>query len=206
MALINIKKPRRILRLYHGSSDTDIEKFDLNKSRKSFLDFGIGIYFTTNPEQAKLWSIKKGNSGAVYQVEIDTAFLDDKQYLTYSDEFIDTFCKCRAGMESEAYDIKSCKSVYGYVVDNDGPGIVKATNDYITKKANTPEEKRARAAAVRNSIRVFDNKDQICIKTQELLDKLKITAIAYTKYNGRYEKNDERAVDIKTWKRIKKIK
>lgn len=205
MALQNIKKPRRIIRLYHGSYDINIEKFDLNRSRKSFLDFGIGIYFTTNPGQAKLWSIRKQDYGAVYEVELDTDFLDDKQYLTYSNEFIDTFCKCRAGIESEADDIKDCKSVYGYVIDNNGPKIVKATNDYITRKANTPEEKRARAAAVRNSISVFDNKDQLCIKTQELLDRLKITAIGYTKYNGKYPKNDERAVDIR-WTKIKKTK
>lgn len=54
MPLRDIQKPRRILRLYHGSPITNISKFDIAYSRESFLDFGKGIYFTTSEEQASV--------------------------------------------------------------------------------------------------------------------------------------------------------
>ena len=106
MGLKDLTKPRRMLRLYHGSPVKNIEKFDISYSRKSFLDFGRGIYFTTSEEQAMQWSIKQSDSGAVYMVEVDSGLLVIKQYLDYSDEFINTFCLCRAGFEEDVDQIK----------------------------------------------------------------------------------------------------
>lgn len=189
MPLKDIQKPRRILTLYHGSPITDITKFDVTKSRKSFLDFGQGIYFTTSELQAMLWSINKCDSGAVYMVQVDTGILNLKQYLTYSDEFVNTFCLCRAGFEEDIPDIQKYDSIYGYVIDNDRENIVKKTNDYALGIAS--------AAEVRNNIRVFDNKDQICIKAQDLLDKMPIKNVRYTEYVPGYPRNDGRSVKWK---------
>lgn len=186
MPLRDIQKPRRILRLYHGSPITNISKFDIAYSRESFLDFGKGIYFTTSEEQAMLWSIHNSNIGAVYMVEIDSAKLNLKQYLTYSNEFIHTFCFCRAGFEEVVTDIKGFDAVYGYVIDNNKEGIAKSTNDYVLKKAT--------AAQVRSNIRVYDDKDQICIKNQEILDTMKVSKPRLTEYVSGYPKNDRRAV------------
>lgn len=59
MELRDLQKPRRIIKFYHGSPCLNICKFDISHSRSSFLDFGVGVYFTTSEEQAMLWSIKK---------------------------------------------------------------------------------------------------------------------------------------------------
>lgn len=50
------------------------------------------------------------------------------------------------------------------MIDNDKKAITKATNDYVTA--------RIQANQVRGAIKVFDNKDQFCIKRQDILDKI----------------------------------
>lgn len=190
MSLRDIQKPRRIVRLYHGSDKLNINKFDISYSRHSFLDFGRGIYFTTNEEQAMLWSIRSNNIGAVYTIELDTSELNIKQYLTYSNDFIHTFCLCRAGFEDVVTDIQNIDAVYGYVIDNDKAAITKHTNDYYLGKAN--------ATQVRANIKVFEAKDQFCIKNQKVLDSLSIKSIRLTERVFGYSKTDWRAVK---WKR-----
>ena len=58
MALQDLTR-RGIIRLYHGSNRADITHFDLRYSRRSFSDFGVGVYFTTSEEQAMQWAVKK---------------------------------------------------------------------------------------------------------------------------------------------------
>ena len=48
MVLKDIQKPRRIIKFYHGNKNTNLTSFDIQYSRKSLLDFGVGIYFTTS--------------------------------------------------------------------------------------------------------------------------------------------------------------
>ena len=167
MALQDLTK-RGIIRLYHGSSSLGIKHFDLKYSRKSFSDFGVGVYFTTSEEQAMQWAVKNSTVGAVYTVSLDIRGLDIKQYLTYSDEFIDTFCLCRAGFEDQAKCILGHDIIYGFMIDNDKKAITKATNDYVTA--------RIEAKQVRGAIKVFDNKDQLCIKSQDILNTITVTS------------------------------
>jgi hypothetical protein len=122
-------------------------------------------------------------------VEIDSELLDLKQYLTYSNEFINTFCMCRAGFENDVNEIIGYNSIYGYVIDNNKETIVKATNDYALGKIT--------AGTVRASVRVFDNKDQICFKNQDIIDKLIIKNIRYTVYDNGYDRNSKEAVKWK---------
>lgn len=192
MALRDLQKPRRIIKLYHGTPCDNIEKFDIRASRKSFLDFGVGIYFTTNEEQAMLWSIKHSNHGVVYEVEIDASQLSILQFLTYSNDFIHTFCFCRAGLEEMVSNINNYDAVYGYVIDNDKDIITTKTNDYVIGLA-TP-------AAIRNSIKVYEDKDQLCIKSQDILNGLEIKRKRYTEYIPGHPRNRREAVKWKkTW-------
>lgn len=186
MALRDLQKPRRIVKLYHGSPRLDIHKFDIRYSRKSFLDFGVGIYFTTNESQAMLWSIKQSDFGAVYEIELDTFPLNIKQYLSYSNDFINTFCLCRAGLEESVVDMKGYDAVYGFVIDNDKAEIIKKTNDYALGLISP--------ASVRNTIKVFDNKDQLCIKSQNILDNIAIKRVMYTEYIKGYPRNRVEAI------------
>lgn len=193
MALRDIQKPRRIVKLYHGTYARGITKFDISKSRKSFLDFGRGIYFTTNEQQAMIWSVRHSREGVVYEIELDTSLINIKQYFTYSDKFIETFCFCRAGLESNVLDIKGYDAVYGYVIDNDKETIVKRVNDYTLGNASASE--------IRGSIKVFDNKDQLCIKNQNILNKIVIKRCMETEVVSGYPRGSERAV---RWKKRKR--
>ncbi len=191
MSLVDLrtrKTPRGTVVLYHGSSCMDIEKFDIQYSR-DYLDFGVGMYFTTNREQAMLWSITKSRFGAVYEVEIDLDQVDLKQFLRYDNEFINTFCLCRAGFEPDANAIKGYNAIYGYMIDNDRAAIVKSTNDYVIGKATEAE--------VRNSIRVFESKDQLCIKEQWILDQMQIKWKGITEKVDGFPRGDRRSVKWK---------
>ena len=42
-------------------------------------------------QQAIEWSVRHSNTGAVYEIELDASQLHLKQYVTYSNKFIDTF-------------------------------------------------------------------------------------------------------------------
>ena len=189
MGLKDIQKPKRMLTLYHGSPNMNIKKFDISYSRKSFLDFGIGIYFTTNIEQAMLWSIKKSTIGAVYEVPFIFSELNVKQYLTYSNEFIKTFCLCRAGFEKEVFEIADCDAVYGYVIDNDKEVIVKKTYDYAIGKITE--------ANVRSSIRLMEGKDQVCIKKQSILNKMMVKNIRLNERVKGFPPGERRSVKWK---------
>ncbi|WP_026523461.1 MULTISPECIES: DUF3990 domain-containing protein [unclassified Butyrivibrio] len=162
-----------MIKLYHGSPCQNITKFNIDYSRNE-LDFGKGIYFTTDEEQAKQWSLK-GNvgSGAVYEISINPSLMNIKRYTTYSDEFIETFCLCRVGLEDTIPDLCKYDAIYGYMLDHDSSRIIKYTNDYVMGIAD--------AATVRANLRLFDHRNQFCIKKQELLDSLKIHRIMFTK-------------------------
>lgn len=184
MVLPDIQKNRRIIPLYHGSPIEGIRKFDLSESRNA-LDFGKGIYFTTIEKQAMLWAIKKSNYGVVYEILVDISKLNIKQFLTYSNEFIEAFCYCRAGME-EHTTVCGFDAVYGPVVDNDKQAIVKYANDFVTGKVGH--------AAVRNNIRAIEGMDQICIKSQDILDGFEVHRESGVEYVKGYNRNRLEAV------------
>lgn len=86
------------MKLYHGTSCRTIEKFVLNKCR-SKLDFGTGVYFTSNFKQAKKWSCDKDANGAVYEVDVN---LDDFKIFTcdnHKEDFMYILYLSRIGLE-----------------------------------------------------------------------------------------------------------
>lgn len=157
---------------YHGTPVKDLKRFDITKAR-STLDYGKGIYFTTNEEQAKEWSLKHdAKEGAVYEVKIDLSRLKIKTFTSYTDEFINTFCFCRVGLE-EMVALEEYDAVYGLMLDHYREKIFKFTNDYVYNGIS--------AATVRANISAFEERDQLCIKKQEVLDSIPIHRIMYTK-------------------------
>lgn len=93
------------MKIYHGSQYTDIEQFEFGHSRTK-LDFGEGIYFTTNIDQAKEKSCKnKLGSGAVYECEVDLSQFRILRFESPTDEDLTyTLYLCRINLEDVAKD------------------------------------------------------------------------------------------------------
>ena len=72
--------------LYHGSDNPNIKEFTLKKSRKK-IDFGVGIYLTSNKRQAEAWA-KRKKKGIVYVFDIDmkdiSVFVDNYRFTIYN--------------------------------------------------------------------------------------------------------------------------
>lgn len=107
----------RIIKLFHGTTKTNLKYLDKIKSKKD-NDFGSGLYFTSNLEQAKNWSIKKGKAkGAVYEIEIDLNKIPLK-VIKYDKEKFNELCyHCRNKSEEQAKefieDFENADIIYG---------------------------------------------------------------------------------------------
>lgn len=87
--------------------------------------------------------LKKSNFGAVYEIDLDVSILNIKQFLSYSNEFIDTFCLCRAGLEEKVEVIKGYDTVnnvylflnlyFKYCKEADKKVLTSAFNNIISK-------------------------------------------------------------------------
>ena len=114
--------------LYHGTDKVDLEYLDSIESRKD-IDFGFGLYVTSNKEQAEDWAKKKGEwagtgIGAVYESEIDIDNIPLK-VLEYAegDEDYNCLCYlCRYEAEEVASDtitnFENVDIIYGPMIGN----------------------------------------------------------------------------------------
>ena len=66
------------MKLFHGTSKQNLKTFKIIKRKNNTPEFGDGLYFTTNLEQAKEWSCYKSKTGAVYEIDIDLKKLKGK--------------------------------------------------------------------------------------------------------------------------------
>lgn len=66
------------MKLYHGTNCRDIKEFKIISREKCIPEYGNGVYFTSNFEQAELWSCSRSNLGAVYEINIDLRKLKGK--------------------------------------------------------------------------------------------------------------------------------
>lgn len=66
------------MKLYHGSSNKNINNFKIIPRKNNIPEFGDGLYFTTNLDQAKERSCYKSKTGAVYEIDIDLEKLKGK--------------------------------------------------------------------------------------------------------------------------------
>ena len=185
------------IKLYHGSPYPNITKFQIIESlSRSRTDYGLGVYFTTNREQAKKWSVRGAgvNHGYVYETQLDYRIIQSgkyklKEFLEYNDEFLDTFTYCRSRGENSA-NIVGYDMIYGLMIDSKKEIINSTCDDYAVGKINRIDVKR--------KLKTLDMSDQICIKNSELLNQLKITGVDQTFiYPGR-SKYEERNI---LWKK-----
>ena len=183
--------------IYHGSPYSDITQFKIiNGLSRNLTDYGLGVYFTTNREQAKKWSVRGEGvkHGYVYETHLDyRLFLNGtfklKEFLDYSDEFIDTFTFCR-NRGCDPSSILGSDIIYGLMIDSNKETINAVCDDYSAGKVDRLYVKR--------KLKTLDMSDQICIKNPNLLNMLHISRIDETfVYPGR-SKTEERNI---LWKK-----
>lgn len=182
--------------IYHGTPCESIRQFTILADARSRLDYGKGVYFTTNREQAKKWSVRgEGvSNGYVYEVKLDYRLILQgkfrlKQFLEYNDEFINTYTYCRTyGKDFDTilgYDV-----IYGLMIDGKGDAIIKECGDFALGKISRTELKR--------KLHILQDSDQLCIKNTELLHRLEIRKIYKTEVIKGRSKSDERNI---IWKK-----
>ncbi|MGN0240415.1 MAG: DUF3990 domain-containing protein [Candidatus Weimeria sp.] len=144
--------------IYHGSTMV-IEKPDIKHSKKN-LDFGVGFYTTTFPEQAERWAARKGmrlTKSAivnVYELGELTGF-HVKEFTDTDREWLQYVVDCRNGKDIyKKYDV-----VIGNVANDD---VYKCVNMYMDRLWD--------AEKTLSEIRFFKKNDQIAFLTQEVID------------------------------------
>lgn len=125
------------MKLYHGSNIL-FDKVDLSAS-KPFKDFGRGFYLSDSLEQANEFARFKyqqlGGEPCVMAFEFDkdglfSSNLIFKEFLTYSEEWVDFIIENRNGLISKVTDF-----VYGPIADDKVGRQLRLFNDHdITKE------------------------------------------------------------------------
>lgn len=118
--------------LYHGSCKK-FTNFEL-KYAKEGKDYGKGIYFTPNYDQAKKWAARKKGKGYIYIIEIpDEIFLDSEYNILnlnhYNKEWADIIVACRSFFYEPDYDI-----IYGKMADGRFWELEEYIDDYRNGK------------------------------------------------------------------------
>lgn len=67
-----------LLILFHSSPERNIKEFKIIVREDNTPEFGDGLYFTSNIEQAKKWSCSKSKKGAIYEIDINIVQLKGK--------------------------------------------------------------------------------------------------------------------------------
>ena len=144
--------------VYHGTT-LEIQHPDITHSKR-FLDFGIGFYVTSFPEQAKRWALRKGmrfrtkSIVNVYDMA-DLSAYHVKRFRGADDEWLKFVCECRRG-----HDIyKEFDAVIGCVADDDVFKCVSMYMDGLWDEARTLHE-----------IRFYKKNDQIAFLNQNIID------------------------------------
>lgn len=118
--------------LYHGSYKK-FTNFEL-KYAKEGKDYGKGIYFIPNYDQAKKWAARKKGKGYIYIIEIpDEIFLDSEYNILnlnhYNKEWADIIVACRSFFYEPDYDI-----IYGKMADGRFWELEEYIDDYRNGK------------------------------------------------------------------------
>ena len=155
-------------------------------SRKN-LDFGKGVYLTASKKQAEKWALKYKN-GTVYVFDVD---FKDLHIVEYKDEDLDyVLYLCRIDLEDVAKEVidefDKADIISGMMLDG--------TTKKIEKTAEKFNDGDISYEKLKEKIKLFKNKDQICLKTQEALDILN-NGLIY-KYNVRKDKKFQFAYDM----------
>lgn len=149
--------------LYHGSKDPNIIKFMLNNDSKQ-LDFGTGVYLTTNQGQAEAWAKRK--NGAVYVFDVN---LEKLSVIKYKDEDLDyVLYLCRIELEDVAKEVidsfEEADIISGQVLDGNVKNFGRIAEKFNEGDIKYEEYKK--------HVKLFGDKDQLCFKTQRAIDLL----------------------------------
>lgn len=147
--------------VYHGSIEI-IRKPDISFSKR-YLDFGRGFYLTTVQVQAERWALRKGQSSgktaivSMYDLSDDLSGFRLLTFVNENEAWLDFVCGCRRGEDiGSQYDI-----IIGNVANDD---VFKTVDMYlrgIWDKQKTLSE-----------LRYYAQNDQICIRSQSILDQV----------------------------------
>lgn len=184
------------MKVYHGSSSRHIKKFNFRHSRKT-LDYGRGIYFTTNFDQAKEWSCKYRSVGAVYECEIE---LDHFKLLTLhskKEDLIYLLYLCRIGLEDIAKEsidsFEEADIVYGLMLDG--------KMDEFSEFAEQFNDGSISYEEFSEKVKLFRYPyNQLCIKSKKALEQ--INAVIKQVY---YTKKQQRKIKVTSKKHFNEI-
>ena len=167
------------MKLFHGSSSRNIGKFNFRHCRKSGTDYGKGVYFTSNFEQAKEWSCKHSKTGAVYECDVDLSQFLIKEYPKKEEDLLYIIFFCRMNFEDIA-----CDAVDDFEKADVISGLMLGGNIKKFKLwANRFNRGDIGFDEFSKRVKLFKNGyDQICIKNQAALNKVNasIEKVYYT--------------------------
>ncbi len=168
------------MKLYHGSKSRKITEFNFYHSRRT-LDFGKGVYFTTNFDQAKEWSCKHNKEGAVYECEIDFSNFNVLTFPEKSEDLIYVLYLCRIDLEEIADTVDGFTTadvIMGLMLDGNMRGFEELAEQF--------NEGDISYEFFSEQIKLYENGyDQVCIKTKAALEQVNasIEKIYYTQKN-----------------------
>lgn len=170
------------MKLYHGSSSRNITAFSFKNARAE-CDFGKGVYFTTNFEQAKAWACKHSSTGAVYECDIDLSGFRVLSYNKLDDDLAFVLYLCRQGLEELAADdideFRNADVIAGAMLDGNVPGFKEIAEKWSFNEISYSE--------FYDQINLYKNDyNQVCIKTKEALETINaaILKIHYIEKSG----------------------
>lgn len=179
------------MKIYHGTSERDLPFLDDIKKRFD-LDFGNGVYFTSNIEQAKEWSCRHQNKGAVYEYEIDLSTLKELKLSVDEDDYYYLCYLCKINLEfiaKEAIDnFEDADVVYGRMIKNVGK---------FKYKAEEFNEGNIKLEEFKNITKIHNDKDQFCFKNKKAINLANegIKKIYYTeRENGKIVIKNEKSI------------
>ena len=167
------------MKLYHGSSSRKIKAFNFRHSRKN-LDFGKGIYFTTNFDQAKAWSCRNQSEGAVYECDIDLSQFNVLSYQEKEQNLLAILCLCRIGLEEIAPDAidgyENTDVIWGRMLDGRMANFSDLAERFNGGEISYPEFEK--------QVELYEESyDQLCIKSKKALETVNasISKVYHTK-------------------------
>lgn len=161
------------MKLYHGSRNKELKKFDFEYDSSSTFDFGKGIYFTSNFERAKAWSCHENGEGAVYEIDIDftSADLNKKIFSKDEDDIYYVLYICRLGMSELAPEFVDDFEKYDVVVGPVLRGKKNASMDRYKDMAERFNEGDIAFNEFRNNTCLSNEDfDQWCFKSRKAFE------------------------------------
>lgn len=177
-----IDKYEKKIKLYHGTNNRDIEQFKIIYREENPPDFGAGLYFTSNFEQAKQWSCSKSNIGAIYEIDIYLDSLIGKN-LNNDELFYYLSYLCRIDLENLVDECLNELNNVDYVYGK----MLKEINNFksIAEKFNSDD---ISFEEFKNATKFYDNSmNQYCFRTRKAVDIINksITKKYLTKKEGK---------------------